>query len=123
MSVVDLYLPDDLPVAADAELGQALARAVDTATGGEPARCTVFVHRLPVYAVMSAEQEGQRTVRVELSCVAGPGVGAALGLEGVVRSYLRSARAEPTRVLVCVVAVVDYDAVSWPPTPLHGLAG
>ena len=123
MPVVDLYLPDDLPVAADADLGQALARAVDAATGATPAPCTVFVHRLPVYAVVSAEREGQRTVRVHLFCAAGPRLDLAPGLEDVVRGYLKSARAETTRVLICVAPTTEAVPVTWPPTALHGLAG
>jgi hypothetical protein len=119
VSVVDLYLPDDLPVAADAELGRSIARAVDAATDTAAAPCTVFVHRLPVYAVVTAEHEGERTVRLQVSCVAGPWLDLAPGLEGVVRTYLKAAGAEPTRVVISVVAVVETDAVSWPPAALR----
>ena len=55
MPVLDLYLPDDLPIAADADLGRALALVVDAATGESTAPCLVYVHRLPVFGVVSAE--------------------------------------------------------------------
>ena len=67
MPVVDLYLPDDLPVAADAELGRALATVIDTADGEAAPGCAVFVHRLPVFAVVTAEVEGVRAVRVQVT--------------------------------------------------------
>ncbi|MFL6023548.1 MAG: hypothetical protein ACJ72O_09440 [Marmoricola sp.] len=122
MPVVDLYLPDDLPIAADADLGRALAQVVDGATADAAAPCTVFVHRLPVYAVMSADVEGVRTVRVQVSCDAGPWLGLGPGLDEAVRSYLRTlSSATPTRVLVLVQAVTETSAMTWPFTA-RGLA-
>ncbi|RNL78437.1 hypothetical protein [Nocardioides marmorisolisilvae] len=119
MPVVDLYLPDDLPIAADADLGRTLAAVVDAATADAAAPCAVFVHRLPVYAVVSADAEGVRTVRVQVSCDAGPWLDLAPGLDDVVRTYLRSLKADvPTRITVSVQAVTETNAVTWPhPVP------
>ncbi|MFL6158508.1 MAG: hypothetical protein ACJ72D_20650 [Marmoricola sp.] len=115
MPVVDLFLPEDLPIAADAELGSALAAAVDAVTSEAAAPCVVYVHRLPVYAVVSAEVEGLRTVRVQVSCDAGPWLDLAPGLGDVVRTYLRSFQAEaPTRIMITVHAVTESHAVTWP---------
>ena len=98
MSVLDLYLPDDLAIDADWELGSTLAGIVDAETpGGE---CIVYVHRLHTYAVVTASVEGARTVRVQLSC-AGAHTGLGSRLEAAVRDYLRSKWADfPTRILV-----------------------
>jgi hypothetical protein len=113
--VVDLYIPDDLPIAADADLGRAAAAAVDSAIAGTTTLCTVFVHRLPVYAVVSAEVEGVRTVRVHLSCEASRGADLAPVLDDVVRAYLRSLGcALPTQVTVTVQSVTETNAVTWP---------
>ena len=115
MPVVDLFLPEDLPISADAELGSALAAAVDGATGEATAPCVVYVHRLPVYAVVSAAIEGLRTVRVQVSCDAGPWLDLAPGLDDVVRTYLRSFQAEaPTRIMITVHAVSESHAITWP---------
>ena len=114
MPVVDLYLPDDLPISADADLGRALARVVDAATGPAAAPCTVYVHRLPVFAVVSADTEGVRTVRVQVSCDAGPWLNLAPQLDESVRSYLRSLRTDsPTRIVVSVMTVTESNAVTW----------
>lgn len=124
MPVVDLYLPDDLPIAADAELGRAVARVVEAATGETAPPCSVYVHRLPVYAVMAAEVEGVRTVRVQVSCDAGPWLDLTPGIDGVVRDYLRAAGLErPTRILVTLGSVTETSGVSWPARDLRGLAG
>ena len=119
MPVVDLYLPDDLPIGADADLGRTLAAVVDAATAEATAPCMVYVHRLPVYAVMSADAEGVRTVRVHVSCDAGPWLDLAPGLDDVVRTYLRSLRTEaPTRITISVQAVAETNAATWPhPVP------
>lgn len=114
MPVVDLYLPDDLPIAADADLGRALARVVDAATNAAAPPCTVYVHRLPVFAVVSAETEGVRAVRVQVSCDAGPWLDLGPQLDGAVRTYLRSLRSEsPTRIVVSVMAVTESTSVTW----------
>lgn len=115
MPVLDVYLPDDLPISADGDLGRNLALVVDAATGESAAPCLVYVHRLPVFAVVSADVEGVRAVRVQVSCEAGPWLDLAPGLEDVVRTYLRSLLIpEPTRIVVAVHAVSESSAVGWP---------
>ena len=122
MPVVDLYLPDDLPLTADAALGRSLANVVDWTTGPEVDPCAVFVHRLPVFAVVSADLEGVRTVRVQVCCEDGPWLDLATRVDQAVRTYLRTARAEcPTRIVVSVLAATESHQQSWPPSDLRGL--
>jgi len=119
---IDLYLPDDLPITADADLGRALASVVDAATSEAVAPCTVFVHRLPVYAVVSAEAEGVRTIRVQISCDAAPRPDLAPVVDDAVRTYLRSLSSEvPTLITVSVLSVTESNAVTWPPV-VHSVA-
>ena len=123
MPVVDLYLPDDLPLGADAELGQALARVVDVVTGPGAAPCTVFVHRLPVFAVVSADTEGLRTVRIHLVSERGPWLDLGPRLYEMTRAYLGSAdQSCSTRVVVSIQAVTESYPESWPDQDVHDLA-
>ena len=105
MILVDLYLPDDLPITADADLGQAVAGLIDDLPDFctvDP--CLVYVHRQPVFGVVTAATEGIRVVRLQLS-VSGR-VPAALRMwlrELVLRYLYESTGDEGTAVVVSIV--------------------
>lgn len=92
MTVLDLWIPDDLPLTAERDLGQALAAAVDRTVAGET---LVWVHRLPSYGVISAGSEGVRAIRVRSST---PGLVSVL--EEVVRDYAGGLAGKPIEVRI-----------------------
>lgn len=70
MPVVDLYIPDRLPVVAEYEIAHACARLVDAAlrdVGRAATPCLVYVHRIAVFAVVTATEEGVMTLRAAVS--------------------------------------------------------
>ncbi|MET3962754.1 hypothetical protein ABIE44_002688 [Marmoricola sp. OAE513] len=111
MILVDLYLPDDLPIDVDAELGQSLAAFVEGLPDSRDSDgCMVYVHRLPVYGVVTATREGVRAVRVHVAVSQPLPSGLPLWLRELVGRYLHDRNLEHETEVVVQVAPLEMPA-------------